>query len=33
MRKQEVERKRRMRMANALDQIKDILHENTVSSL
>ena len=31
MRKQEVERKRRLRMANALDQIKDILNENTVS--
>ena len=31
MRKQEVERKRRMRMANALDQLKDILQENTVS--
>ncbi|XP_066925977.1 probable basic-leucine zipper transcription factor Q [Clytia hemisphaerica] len=29
MRKQEVERKRRLRMANALDQIKDILQENT----
>ena len=30
MRKQEVERKRRLRMANALDQIKEILQENTV---
>jgi len=31
MQKQEVERKRRLRMANSFDQLKDILKQNMVS--